>query len=107
MRSAEARLNSAIAARNSAEQLYDSEARQFKGGITTFYLVLQRQTELFAARGRELQAQTDLNKAIAEFQRATGITLTANKISITDTTNFIKNKVRSRTAFNQKSNPFR
>ncbi|HEY0427316.1 MAG TPA: TolC family protein [Pyrinomonadaceae bacterium] len=82
LRSAEARLASALAARASAEQLYESEQRQFRAGITTFYLVLQRQTELLTARGRELQAQTDLNKAISEFQRATGTTLSANNVSV-------------------------
>ena len=82
LRSAEARLASAASARSSAEQQYESEQRQFRAGTTTFFLVLQRQTELLAARGRELQAQTDLNKAIAEFQRATGSTLTANNVSI-------------------------
>jgi len=98
LRSAEARLNSAIAARTSAEQLYDSEQRQFKGGVTTFYLVLQRQTELLAARSRELQAQTDLNKAISEFQRATGTTLTANKIIVATGTRLIQNKSNRSTA---------
>jgi outer membrane protein TolC len=87
LRSAEARLASALAARTSAEQLYESEQRQFRAGITTFYLVLQRQTELLTARGRELQAQTDLNKAISEFQRATGTTLSANNVSVTDGNN--------------------
>jgi hypothetical protein len=43
---------------------------------------MQRQNELIAARGRELQAQTDLNKAIASFQRATGTTLTANNVDV-------------------------
>jgi hypothetical protein len=43
---------------------------------------LQRQNELLAARGRELQAQTDLNKAIAEFERATGNTLEANNVAV-------------------------
>ncbi len=84
LRSAEARLSSALAARTSAEQLAASEERQFRAGTTTFYLVLQRQTELLAARGRELQAQTDLNKAISEFQRATGTTLTANNVIVSD-----------------------
>ena len=37
---------------------------------------------MLAARGRELQAQTDLNKAIAEFQRATGNTLEANNVAV-------------------------
>lgn len=100
LRSAEARLNSAIASRISAEQLYESEQRQFRGGITTFYLVLQRQTELLAARGRELQAQTDLNKAISEFQHATGNTLTVNNITIADRLNLIQDKTRKTTVFN-------
>jgi HAE1 family hydrophobic/amphiphilic exporter-1 len=82
LRSAEARLASAAASRASAEQLSESEQRQFRAGTTTFYLVLQRQTELLAARGRELQAQTDLNRAISEFQRSTGTTLSANNVSV-------------------------
>ncbi|MDT5293503.1 MAG: hypothetical protein QOJ76_383, partial [Acidobacteriota bacterium] len=86
LRSAEARLASAASARASAEQQYESEQRQFRAGTTTLYLVLQRQTELLAARGRELQAQTDLNKFIADFQRATGNTLEANNVAVrTDT----------------------
>jgi outer membrane protein TolC len=82
LRSAEARLASAAATRASSEQQYESEQRQFKAGTTTVFLVLQRQTELLAARGRELQAQTDLNKAIAEFERATGNTLQANHVAV-------------------------
>jgi outer membrane protein TolC len=86
VRSAEARLQSAAATRSSAEQQYESEQRQFRAGTTTVFLVLQRQTDLLAARARELQAQTDLNKAISAFQRSTGRTLEANQISIrTDT----------------------
>jgi outer membrane protein len=82
LRSSEARLASAVAARDAAEKLYDSEQRQFRAGTTTLYLVLQRQNELIAARGRELQAQTDLNRAISEFHRATGNTLTVNNITV-------------------------
>jgi HAE1 family hydrophobic/amphiphilic exporter-1 len=86
LRSAEARLASAAATRASTEQQYESEQRQFRAGTTTVFLVLQRQNELLAARGRELQAQTDLNKAIAEFHRATGNTLQANHVAVrTDT----------------------
>lgn len=87
LRSAEARLASAAASRASAEQLLSSEQRQFAAGTTTTYLVLQRQNELLAARGRELQAQTDLNRAISEFQRATGTTLTANNVTVSSTGN--------------------
>jgi hypothetical protein len=48
-----------------------------------FFLVLERQTALAVARGNELRAQTDLNKAIAELQRATGNSLTANNVTVT------------------------
>jgi outer membrane protein len=82
LRSAEARLQAAAAARFSSEQQYESEQRQFRAGTSTVFLVLQRQNELLAARGRELQAQTDLNKAIAEFERATGNTLAANNVAV-------------------------
>jgi outer membrane protein len=100
LRSAEARLASALASRQSAEQLFESEQRQFRSGVTTFYLVLQRQTELLAARGRELQAQTDLNKAISEFQRATGTTLSANNVTVSESRDLIKKNARPTTAFN-------
>ncbi|HSI89237.1 MAG TPA: TolC family protein [Pyrinomonadaceae bacterium] len=89
LRSAQARLASASAARTAAEQLADSEQRQFRAGTTTFYLVLERQNELVAARGRELQAQTDLNRAISEFQRAIGATLSSNNINVTDGRNLM------------------
>lgn len=82
LRSAESRLSSATAARAAAEQLFESEQRQFRAGTTTTFLVLQRQTDLITARSRELQAQTDLNKAISTFQRATGTTLTVNNIEM-------------------------
>jgi HAE1 family hydrophobic/amphiphilic exporter-1 len=82
LRSAEARLQSAAAARTAAEQLYQSEQRQFQAGTTTFFLVQQRQTELITAKGRELHAQTDLNRAISEFQRSIGSTLEANNVTV-------------------------
>lgn len=84
LRSAEARLASAAAARESAEQLAASEERQFRAGTTTFYLVQQRQNTLLVSRSLELRAQTDLNKAISEFQRATGTTLSANNVTVSD-----------------------
>lgn len=98
LRSAEARLASAAASRASAEQLLSSEQRQFAAGTTTTYLVLQRQNELLNARSRELQAQTDLNRAISEFQRSTGTTLTANNVTVstTGTRNFTINRTQSR-----------
>jgi len=100
LKSGEARLASALATRQSAEQLYESEQRQFRAGTTTFYLVLQRQTELLAARSRELQAQTDLNKAISEFQRSTGTTLSANNVTVSQRHEFTYLPSRRNTAWN-------
>ncbi len=99
LRSAEARLSSANIARQSAEQQYESEQRQFRAGTSTVFLVLQRQTELLTARSNELQAQTTLNKAISDFQRATGLTLSANNVSITKDSNAPKTFFRPKTDF--------
>jgi HAE1 family hydrophobic/amphiphilic exporter-1 len=101
LRSAESRVAAAIASRAAAEQLYESEQRQFRAGTTTFFLVLQRQDDLLQARSRELFSQTDLNKAISEFQRATGTTLTANNVTVSDGRNFSMLPNRT-TAFNGK-----
>ena len=78
----EARLRSAAVARSTAEQQYESEKRKLDAGQSTVFLVLERQTALAVARGNELRAQTDLNKAIAELQRATGNSLTANNVTV-------------------------
>ncbi len=82
LRSAEARLRAAAAERTASEQQYESEKRKLDVGQSTVFLVLQRQTELTTARGNELRAQTDLNKAIADLQRATGNALTINSIVV-------------------------
>lgn len=83
IRSIESRLASAIDARKAAEELYESEQRLFRGGTTTFYIVTQRQTDLARARNLELQARTALNRAISDFQKSIGATLTVNNVSVT------------------------
>ena len=82
MRSSEARLRAAVATREANEQQFASEQRKLDAGQSTVFLVLDRQTSLTEARGRELQAQTDLNKAIADLQRATGNALRVNSIVV-------------------------
>ncbi len=82
VRSGEARLRAAVIARNASEQQYQSERRKLDAGQSTVFLVLERQTALTAARGNELRAQTELNKAIAELQRATGNALTTHNIIV-------------------------
>lgn len=83
VRSVEARMSAAVAQREAAEQQYTSEQRKFQAGMSTVFLVLQRQTDLTAARGRELETQTDLNKAVADFQRATGNTFSYRNVAVT------------------------
>jgi outer membrane protein len=82
VRTAGSRLRAAAAARSASEQQYASEQRRFDAGQSTLFLVLERQTALTTARGNELRAQTDLNKAIAELQRATGNSLQANNVVV-------------------------
>ena len=82
MRSAEARLQAAAATRAANEQQLTSEQRRLDAGQSTTFLVLERQTALTASRGAELKAQTDLNKALADLQRATGNALRANSVVV-------------------------
>jgi HAE1 family hydrophobic/amphiphilic exporter-1 len=82
VRTAESRLRAAASARSASEQQYASEQRKLDAGQSTVFLVLERQTQLATARGNELRAQTELNKAIAELQRATGNTLEQNRVEI-------------------------
>lgn len=82
MRSAEARLRAAAATREASEKQYESERRKLDAGQSTVFLVLDRQTMLTNARGSELKAQTDLNKAIADLQRATGNALNTSSVVV-------------------------
>jgi outer membrane protein TolC len=82
VRTAESRLRAAATARSASEQQYASEQRKLDAGQSTVFLVLERQTQLTTARGNELRAQTELNKAIADLQRATGNALERNRVEI-------------------------
>ncbi len=80
--SARDRLDAAILARRSADEQYASEQRQFQAGTSSVFLVLQRQTDLIAARSREIRAQADLGEAAADLDRATAHTLEAQNIKL-------------------------
>lgn len=82
VRTAESRLRASATARSASEQQYASEQRKLDAGQSTVFLVLERQTQLTTARGNELRAQTELNKAIADLQRATGNALEQNRVEI-------------------------
>src|SRR5579872_1136319 len=80
LRVAHARLIAATTARKAAEEVYASELRKFHAGTSTTFLVLQRVLNLANDRGRELQAQTDLNKALVEVNRVEGKLLAGTNI---------------------------
>ena len=54
---------------------YESERRRFDSGLSTVFLVLERQTAFVTAQALELRASADLNQAIAQLERAIGGTL--------------------------------
>lgn len=80
VRTAEARLRSAAISRENSVKQYESEQRKLDAGQSDIYKVLERQTALANARSNELRAQTELNKSIADLQRATGNSLKANNV---------------------------
>lgn len=79
---AQKRVVTSRAARESAEQQLTGEQKLYEVGRSTTFLLLSRQNELTAARTNELLAQTDYNKALADLQRATATTLRINNVVV-------------------------
>lgn len=82
VRTSEERLDAASAARRNAQEQYESERRRFESGLSTVFLVLERQTSLVTARARELRTASDLNQAVALLDRAVGSTLTRHGVAM-------------------------
>jgi HAE1 family hydrophobic/amphiphilic exporter-1 len=78
----QSRLSAAALASRSADEQYLSEQRQFQAGTSTVFLVLQRQTDLIAARSNEVRARADAGEAIANLDRATAGTIEARGIKV-------------------------
>lgn len=76
------RIESSHAARIYAEQQLEGENKKFQAGLSSTFLVLQRQTDLSQARFTELQALADYNKSVATLQRVISTTLTSNNIEV-------------------------
>jgi HAE1 family hydrophobic/amphiphilic exporter-1 len=76
------RFNAARNSRVDAELQLTGEQRKFDGGLSTNFLILDRQNALSSARGREIKALTDYNKAVIELQRSLSITLSTNNIAV-------------------------
>jgi HAE1 family hydrophobic/amphiphilic exporter-1 len=77
LRTAEAKVNAAEAARAAAAKSWESERRKLDAGHATasVNLLLERQKQLAQAQGDALQARVELNKAMFELRRAMGVTL--------------------------------
>ncbi len=76
------RIEAAKTSRTNAELQLKSEQNKFDAGLSTNFLVLDRQNALSLSQGRELKAITDYNKAVSELQRALATTLTNKNIEI-------------------------
>jgi outer membrane protein len=68
------RLQSARISRETAEKEFESEERKYNSGYATgsLFVLLEKQKNLTSAKAAEVQVRLDLNKAVAEFERATG-----------------------------------
>jgi HAE1 family hydrophobic/amphiphilic exporter-1 len=69
-------------ARANAEMQLEGEQRLYQVGRSTTFLLFQRENALTNARGAELRAETDYNKALADLQRATSTTLRVNNVVV-------------------------
>jgi HAE1 family hydrophobic/amphiphilic exporter-1 len=99
LKSGEAKLASALSSRQSAEILYESEQRKFKAGTTTLFLVLVANRELLITRSAELPGADRSEQSDSEFQRATGTTLSANNVTVTQKHDFDALPNQRNTAF--------
>ena len=84
--SSRARLDAAGSERRYAEEQYDSERRRFESGLSTVFLVLERQTALVQAQAREVRARADYHQALAELDRSTGSTLERHGVRVGEVT---------------------
>ncbi|MES1261677.1 MAG: TolC family protein [Acidobacteriota bacterium] len=80
--SSQARLEASNNAQRYADAQYQSEQRQFQAGTSTVFLVLQRQTDLIAARTRQARAEADFGEAKANLDRALARTIEARNIAL-------------------------
>lgn len=76
------RIETARANRIYAAKQLEGEQKKFEAGLSSTFLVLQRQNSLTIAQGSEQRALVDYNKAIAELQRVISTTLESNNIEV-------------------------
>jgi outer membrane protein TolC len=84
LRQARARYQAAIANHKLEEQLLDAEQKRFKLGASTPYNVISQQRDLAAAVSTEIAAEVSYSSAQIGLDQATGRTLLANHVNITE-----------------------
>jgi HAE1 family hydrophobic/amphiphilic exporter-1 len=72
----------AEAGRLAANAQYEGELEKFRAGLSTNFFLLQRQNDLATAEGTKARAEIDYNKALADLQHVTGITLVSNNVQV-------------------------
>ncbi len=82
LRETQYRLAAASAARDASARVLLSEQRRFAAGTSTTFLVLQRQLDLADNEGRELSAQTALNKAVVQLNAVAGTNFANDNIDV-------------------------
>ena len=78
----QAHVETAGKSRDLAQQTLDAEQKKYESGVSTLFFVLQDQTNLAIAQTNEVQALANYNKSLAALDRATGQTLSRNRIEI-------------------------
>ena len=77
------RIQATREAREFAEAALQAEQTKLENGKSTTFVVLQLQSNLTKARGEEIRALSDYQKALANFYFREGTTLERNKIIVT------------------------
>jgi outer membrane protein len=80
-----ARIQTAQTSKDLAEQQYNAEQKKFELGASTIRFVLEEQRNLEQMQTNELSAQLSYAKALVDYDRALGLTLKKNNVSIDKT----------------------
>jgi outer membrane protein len=81
---AKAQIDAALKARDYAQQALDAEIKKLRLGVSTTLNVILLQRDLIQAEGNLARARQAYAQAIVQFHQATGTTLDAHNIVLTD-----------------------
>lgn len=76
------RIQAAESSARAAKEKLDSETRLFQVGESTSFLVLTRQNEYTDSLRRVVVSKLELNRAVARYQQAAGMTLESHKLTV-------------------------